>query len=147
MKFNESSYKNIVNVNFNNKIGDSYLFFDTEKHNPRMRSDLEKRKDMPNMPGLLILQSRFMSHGETILPLIEKSKTAKNTVLFVDEPEAGLSIRSQYKIVKSFKKALNNNCQLFICTHSPIIMKTFDEVLSLEHMSYMKYNDFIKTQQ
>jgi predicted ATPase len=72
---------------------------------------------------------------------------AKNVVLFLDEPESGLSIRSQYRILESINKAKNNGCQIFIATHSAILINSVDKVLSLEHKKWMNSGDFICSQE
>ena len=95
---------------------------------------------------MFIVQSHFASHGETILPLMEHITTEKDRLIMIDEPESGLSIRSQYKLVGFFKKAVKNNCQLLVATHSMAVIESFDEVFNLEIMKYQSSEDFIKSQ-
>jgi len=144
MNFDKLGKEGSIEVDYN--VANNFIFFDSEKHNPRIRENLEERSDMPNMDMGDILMSRFQSHGETMLTFIEAVKTAKNYYVFIDEPESGLSLRSQYKIKKALIKASKNNCQLFISTHSPILMGVTKDVLSLEHMKFMIPEDFIETQ-
>jgi predicted ATPase len=119
----------------------SFFFFDTEKDNPRVVQSIEHSKD-----PLTILQSKFQSHGEALLPFILGLKEAKDTIIFIDEPEAGLSIRSQLKVVEAIKKAVSNGAQIVLSTHSYFIIQMDEEVLSLEHRKWMTSNDFIETQ-
>lgn len=126
--------------------GCSTYFFDTEKMNPRMQQDLS---------GILNqnvykqhIYSHFRSHGEVLKDwLINPLKNAKNqnAILFIDEPESGLSIRSQYQLLKEIKKQKKNK-QFVIATHSIIFMEEIGKVLSLEHKKWMDTKDFLKTQ-
>ena len=127
--------------------GVTSLYFDSEKNNPRT-SD----------PNLYVtangvsrgigyggaLRSRFMSHGEvlenfTVNPLFE----AKDAVILLDEPESGLSITNQMRLIDAIKTAAKNNCQLFIATHCYPLIEAFD-VISLEHNKQMAGKDFIR---
>lgn len=97
--------------------------------------------------------SRFKSHGETLLPMLENFVDAKTGLVFIDEPETALSMRSQYRFVEIIKKARDNKCQVFVSTHSRIIIEGVaefmdkPEILSLEHRCWMSPEKFIKTQQ
>lgn len=86
------------------------------------------------------------SHGETIMPMLEKLINVKNCVILLDEPETSLSVRSQYKIASIINKLAANGNQLFIATHSPIIMQAHGTVLSLEHNKWMSSGEFLDTQ-
>jgi predicted ATPase len=118
----------------------NFMFFDAEKDNPGV-VNLDDARD-----GMSMMQSRFESHGETILPIILASERMKDRLIFLDEPESGLSIRSQLKVADAFKKSAANGCQLIVCTHSQFIMETVDEVYSLEHKKWMTTSKFIETQ-
>lgn len=117
-----------------------FKFLDTEKMNPRV-------KDLDSMPsgfygfGLL---SRFKSHGQTLLPIVQASAEFKRILLFIDEPEAGLSLSSQKKIMASFEKALKNECQILVATHSYLLMKSVEEVFSMDEKIWMSSKDYLK---
>jgi len=120
-------------------------FFDTEKMNPRSKGDLS---DINNSDVYVQhVASHFQSHGEVIrafvLKPLQKSKN-EEAVLFLDEPESGLSVRSQYEIVKEIKKQKNK--QFIIATHSIVFMEAFKKVLSLEHRQWMDTKQFLNTQ-
>lgn len=115
-------------------------FLDTEKDNPRIASDLSYSKNI-----MFSVQSRFMSHGETLLPMILACGGMHDIVLFVDEPEAGLSIRSQIKVAKAIAEASKYN-QVFVCTHSAYIMQMAERVLDLEKRTWVYPSDFIEGQ-
>lgn len=115
-------------------------FLDTEKDNPRIASDLSYSKNI-----MFSVQSRFMSHGQTLLPMILACGGMHDVVLFVDEPEAGLSIRSQIKVAKAIAEASKYN-QVFVCTHSAYIMQMAERVLDLEKRAWVSPGDFIEGQ-
>jgi predicted ATPase len=135
-----------------------YRFMDTESMNPRLKDSFEAHRKFEDFGSLGGYQKaeldsaifRFetginqQSHGEVILPLI-LSSTEKGLTYFVDEPEAGLSIRSQYKIAEHFKE-LAKYSQLFVATHSLVLMETAKKVLSLEHKRWMPTQEFIESQ-
>lgn len=131
------NHKDIITIETNGKV--STLSFDTEKDNPRMQGSLG------NDPMFQVV-SMFSSHGETILPLMEHITKEKDRLIMIDEPESGLSIRSQYQLVKFLKKAAKNGCQLLIATHSVPLIESFKEVFNLEIMKYQSSEDFIKSQ-
>jgi predicted ATPase len=89
------------------------------------------------------LASRFKSHGEilehfVITPILK----AKDCVILLDEPESGLSLTNQFRLVDAINKAVKNNCQFFIATHCYPLIESFD-VISLEHKKQMSGKDFI----
>ena len=94
-----------------------------------------------------IIQSRMKSHGQVIFPMLKQINETKKGIIFLDEPETSLSIRSQYKLAEVIKEAAKNDgCQLFIATHSEILMGAVETVLSLEHRKWMTTEEFIATQ-
>lgn len=118
------------------------FYFDTEKQNPRIQQSLEHSKDIGSA-----LLSHFQSHGETLVAYtVNALKKAKNCIIFLDEPESGLSIRNQYALVESLKLAVTNNCQIFIATHCLPVIESFGTVYSLEHKEWMASSYFIETQ-
>lgn len=117
------------------------VFFDSESHNPRIQSDLDGR-----MPTHTVLSSKFQSHGESSLPIILQliEETQSNgLILLLDEPESGLSLRSQYKLAS---KLAALTTQAFVSTHSLVLMEAAHEVFSLEHNAWMHPTDFIMSQ-
>ncbi len=134
---NFNNYKDTIAIKTNGNV--STLSFDTEKDNPRMQGSFGE-------DPLFQVTSMFSSHGETILPLMKHITKEKDRLIMIDEPESGLSIRSQYKLVKFFKKAVKNKCQLLVATHSIAIIQSYKEVFNLEIMKYQSSKDFINSQ-
>jgi predicted ATPase len=92
------------------------------------------------------LTSHFQSHGQTSLPRVKAVSKMKGYIIFLDEPEAALSIRSQIIVAKCIKKASENN-QVFVATHNSYIINMADEVLDLERIIWTSSEDFIKFQE
>jgi predicted ATPase len=123
-------------------------YFDSEKHNPRIKNF----NDYGNLDGTsrgigigAAISLRFSSHGEVLVNFtIGGLDKAKDCIIFLDEPEAGLSLRNQFKLTDSINRVLERNCQLFIATHSIILISSFTEVLSLEQKRWTDSKDFIK---
>jgi predicted ATPase len=127
-------------------IGVKSYYFDSEKDNPRIR-DINSFSN-PDGTGRgggigFGIASRFKSHGETLEEMvIEPLLKAKNCVVLLDEPESGLSITNQFRLIEAMNTAVSNGCQLFIATHCYPLIECFD-VISLEHRKQMKGVDFI----
>ena len=94
---------------------DSYIYFDSEKMNPRVSHSINHVFDV---------YSQFMSHGETLISIFEEMKNIKEKkVILLDEPENGISPWNQKKQLKLFEE-LSSKHQLIISTHSMIYTKT-----------------------
>ncbi len=61
------------------------------------------------------------SHGETFLNLMQK-RLKPGGLYLLDEPETPLSPQRQLALLAILKRALAEDCQLIIATHSPILM-------------------------
>ena len=117
-----------------------FRFLDTEKHNPRIKTDCSESKNIGFEIG-----SHFWSHGETMLPLVLASKDFKNIILFVDEPESGISLSNQKKIFEGLQKAsIKNNCQVIITTHSYIIIKKTPTVFCMDTNQWVNSEEYLK---
>jgi predicted ATPase len=124
------------------------FYFDSEKMNPRI-ADIEASYSNPDgtSKGIGIgaaIKSRFMSHGEVLKEFtVNRISKAKNCILFLDEPESSLSLRNQYILVNEIRKA-EDTVQFVIATHCLPLIAAFDEVYSLEHLKWMKSDEFIR---
>ena len=120
--------------------GANFKFLDTEKCNPRIKSyisDLTLQYDVC---------SRFMSHGEAMLPLILAAKGFKDIVLIVDEPEAGISLKNQKKIIDAFKKIADKNaCQIIVTTHSYVMIKNVSRVFCLDTKQWVSSEKYLES--
>lgn len=61
------------------------------------------------------------SHGETFLALMQK-RLKPAGLYFLDEPETPLSPQRQLALLAILKRAVAEDCQCVIATHSPILM-------------------------
>lgn len=60
------------------------------------------------------------SHGESFLALMNRING--NGIFLFDEPESALSITSQLAFLRQIDYLLDNNSQIIIATHSPILL-------------------------
>lgn len=60
------------------------------------------------------------SHGESFAALIKNRFFGKGLYI-LDEPEAALSVSSQYMLLSKIHKLVNDESQFIIATHSPIL--------------------------
>lgn len=105
---------------------------DFEKDNPRMQ-DIELSKNIG-----LNLMSKFSSHGEVGIALLETLKRVKEPVCIVlDEPEMALDANNLVKAKTLFEK-LSKFCQIILATHSPILWSIKDAKLIEFDENYLK---------
>jgi predicted ATPase len=143
----ENGKKELILTDECQRNGVESKFFDTEKENPRIQ-DLEMytNPDGTNR-GIGVgnaLMSRFLSHGEVIFPIVNAIKIMKNIVIFIDEPEAAVSLKNQKLVFKSIMKAVKNKCQVFISTHSYILIKNAGEVYDMETGEWIESGEYLK---
>lgn len=129
------------------KNGIKTFYFDSEKDNPRTKDPILYTNVSGGDKGIGFknaLLTRWESHGETLQRMIiEPLKNAENCVIFLDEPESGLSLTNQFILIKEIKNAVKRGCQFLIATHCyPLIMEF--NVISLEHNKQMKGSEFIE---
>lgn len=117
-------------------------YFDTEKGNPRIKNsgNLDNSDQWKSA-----LVSHFKSHGETLVELtVNCLKKTKNSIIFLDEPESGLSIKNQFRLMDSLNIAAENNCQLIVATHNMYLIQNSSNLYSLEHNKWMNGNEYIE---
>jgi predicted ATPase len=103
----------------------SYMYFDTEKHNPRTRNYL------PEKGAMFQVASHFWSHGQTLFPILEHIKEISNQLIIIDEPESGISLSNQIKLIEAMGIAIKNNCQIVLATHSYVFIRSAEKVFNL----------------
>lgn len=145
--------KSGISMNYDKDNNPQYRFLDTEQMNPRNIHAFEAHRDFKSiseydraMVNHVITRKvnnvANKSHGQNMLPMLLAHEKAEKLTFFIDEPESGLSIRSQYLFAEYCKKLAKNN-QLIIATHSIVLMLEVGEVLSLEHKKWMPAKEFI----
>ncbi len=123
--------------------GDAIEFrsFDTEKMNPRV-SQQQQRDN-----AIFSFQAAWVSHGEAMLPILEWCKKAQNAsdmLIFIDEPEAGISLGNQKKLFRVFKAAEKNGCQVIITTHSYVLIKSAKRVFDLDTREWVPSDEYLQ---
>lgn len=79
----------------------------------------------------VITRSAMQSHGQALFPFLEEALKVEGGIVFLDEPETSLSIKSQRKLASMLNLAAKDN-QIFIATHSEILIRAVNTVLSLD---------------
>lgn len=134
---NPDENKDIKKVELN-APGFDFKFYDTEKNNPRIKGSLADSKDI----GTDLL-SRFMSHGEAMLPIITAARSFKDLLLIIDEPEAGISLNNQKRVLEALITAVKNGCQVIISTHSYVLIKGMQNVFDMGSKTWMSSEKYI----
>lgn len=120
-------------------------FFGFARRMDRVREEMEKsleevERDYKNRSAfardqarmayqneLYAMQSRYgegvdaRSHGESYLNLFQ-SRFTPGGLYLLDEPEAPLSPKRQLSFLVLLQQLVEQDCQVIVCTHSPIIM-------------------------
>lgn len=117
-------------------VADSFKF-DFEKDSFRTR------KYIGDNPMFQVM-SHKVSHGEANRLVLDNLDGIKGSVIFMDEPDMALSIRSIYKLVAQMKQFHADGNQVIVAVHNPFVIQSFDNVLSLEHRLWMPGSDFIQ---
>jgi predicted ATPase len=90
--------------------------------------------------------SMFASHGEVNRVIHRSMSKAKDTIIFLDEPDMALSIRSCYELGRTMQECAAAGCQIIAAVHSYVVIELFEQVLSLEHREWMDTDVFISDQ-
>lgn len=150
-----SNNPNIINITENEikkedddkdkeEIQPGKYYFNSEFDNPRTKNPEEfiNAQNLLGYGGALL--SRKKSHGEIMeFLLFDSLSTITDTIVFIDEPETGLSIKNQYKLIKLINEAVERGCQFFIATHSYLIIEAFD-VICLDNNKKISGKEYIK---
>jgi len=134
-KENTDSEINVTDEN--NEVG--FYLFDAEKDNPRAKESVEYSKNIE-----WDLMSRFLSHGETLLPMIKAITQPENSIILLDEPESGISLGNQKKTLGYINQAVENNNQIIIATHSYILIKNTPKVYDMTRGKWVKSSTYLK---
>ncbi len=110
---------------------------DFEHDNPRTLSDI--------ISGAQILL-KYKSHGQSNLAILNTLTQFSDALLYLDEPDMALSIRSICQLADLFTTCADKNCQIIAAVHNPILIGKFLMVYSLDHRRWMKSDDFITSQ-
>jgi predicted ATPase len=90
------------------------------------------------------------SHGEGFMALLAHRLEGKGLYLF-DEPEAALSVQSQFTALGFIKRLINRRSQFIIATHSPILLAYPDAWIyrftgsGIERVSYEESDPYVLT--
>lgn len=120
--------------------GFDFYYMDTERMNPRV-------KDVQLAPHGKVgsyLSSHFRSHGEVMLPMLRGTRSMRNALVLLDEPEAGLSIKNQGLVLKALWKSMTQRCQVIVATHSYVIIRSVQDVYSMDSMKWISSSDYLK---
>lgn len=92
----------------------------------------------------------IQSHGESYFTLFEQ-RFRRNSLYFMDEPEAALSPSRQLQFLRILHDYLQAGCQFVIATHSPIIMAYPDACIyqftqeGIEEVQYKETEHYLIT--
>jgi predicted ATPase len=114
------------------------MYFDTEKHNPRMTGPRSPASD----DVIRHLMVKQQSHGETLFPILNHIGKMENTVVFIDEPESGISLANQKALWHAMSSAAEKGCQVIIATHSYLFMQWAGDVFDMAAGKWMPFAQY-----
>jgi predicted ATPase len=92
------------------------------------------------------LAAMFHSHGQSNMAMLENLSTAAGTMIFLDEPDMALSIRSIKRLADIFLALAANGCQVIAAVHHPFLIWAFPEVYSLDTRQWVGSRKFVNSQ-
>jgi len=110
---------------------------DFEKHNPRIQSSITTMGHLAAM---------WASHGQSNNSILRGLAEFSNMVIFMDEPDMALSIRSIVKLAELFRGAATRGCQIIAAVHNPLLIQAFEQVYSLEKREWVGGKEFVASQ-
>jgi predicted ATPase len=113
---------------------------DFEKDNPRIRPDPSDKNIKARLAAL------WSSHGQTNNALLRGIAGFSNMLIFMDEPDMALSIRSIHNLVGLFNGAASRGCQIVAAVHNPMLIQAYPEVYSLEKRDWITSGEFVASQ-
>ena len=140
-----------------NRTCKNIIWWDSELGNPRTRnyeildfflqyvnnieiSNEEKLKIGKIVKDFLVLNSEestlTCSHGEKLFPILESIKSHTGSLILLDEPDSGLSIKKVEEFVKIIRSTLEHGTEYIIATHSPVLISKVSKVFNMETGSY-----------
>ena len=82
-----------------------------------------------------------MSHGQSIMTLAERRFSAES-LIFLDEPEAGLSVLRQLELLGRLGALAEAGAQIIMATHSPILLAAPEAtIISLDDADTTHFED------
>lgn len=101
------------------------VWYDSEHHNPRVQGPRDDH-------FVADLKVRWVSHGQMQLPallnLLREARARRARIddaaqlVLLDEPEAGLSVRSQTRVAEATAETVATEVQVICATHSAVIV-------------------------
>jgi predicted ATPase len=110
--------------------------FDFERDNFRIKSHFNE-----NIDYMFQVVVHYKSHGQTNWKVIDSLHHTKG-VIYLDEPDTALSIRSIRKLRQKLDE-VTTDTQVLAVVHNPLLMEGLD-VLSVEHRRWMPASEFIQ---
>jgi predicted ATPase len=135
------SFKKDIDLDFDKR---EFIGFDFE-------SDTLKNiiKPNPNNPQtfltdtITVMNSREKSHGENTKLLLDFYENKTQNILFMDEPENGLDLPSQIKLIKKIKELAKYN-QIFVITHNKMLIESFEDIYDLDRKKWTTPDELFK---
>lgn len=96
-----------------------------------------------NEDSLFKLNYVDKSHGENVKAILDFAQEFKSKTIMLDEPESGLSIKSQIELIGKIKELSKHN-QLFVITHSKFLIDAFEEVYYFDEHKWLNKEKLYK---
>ena len=134
-------------------VGASCFYFDSESMNPRVAPIDDYYNPDYTAKGIGpggALASRFMSHGEALkrftVDMLVPKKLVNNSIILLDEPESGLSVKNQFLLSKRIQNASKSKraaVQFIIATHCVPLIAKIGRVYDLENGVWTKSIEYL----
>lgn len=118
-------------------IGDPERFAETVTY------DSDSRDVLMLDAAALVGEQEGQSQGQFLLKQLEALATTESVLWLLDGPDTWLSIRSAYRVVELMQMAVLKGSQVIAAVHSPVMIRSVRQVLSLEHGKWVYPTDFV----
>lgn len=101
-----------------------------------------------NYDTLFYVSAMMVSSGQCLLMQLSEllNKDLNDKLLILDEPEKGLSLKNQKKLLNFITNLTKkfNNLQIIVVTHSYPIIKNTEEVFSCDKKQYISSKEYLE---
>ncbi|MFA5071209.1 MAG: AAA family ATPase [Candidatus Pacearchaeota archaeon] len=133
--------KEFLKIKTSEKMSTAY--FDTEKHNPRLRGPNPNGTSEAYLAGI---QMMWMSHGEVNNIVLSHLPKKTPALILVDEPDTALSPKSIVKLVGTYQDLSLKGYQFIVSIHNPLFMSLVGEVLDISTGKWIDAKKYLKKQ-
>ena len=121
-----------------NRTCKNIIWWDSELGNPRTRNFEILDFFLQYVNNIEISQEEKLKIGKIVKDflVLESIKSHTGSLILLDEPDSGLSIKKVEEFVKIIRSTIEYGTEYIIATHSPVLISKVSKVFNMETGSY-----------